>query len=252
VEPKTPDVHNFEIFNSGKVVADYAGADALQACEVALFETYIRPGMRVLDLGVGTGRTTPWLAAQADEYVGLDYSPRMIGVFRQLFPDLEARVGDAADLSQFDDGRFDAVVFSFNGIDYLHPAAKRDTCLTEIARVLSPRGVLIFSSHNARAFLRLPPVAPEAQATIHRRLMVAAYASVRLMARALPTSAFWWGEGYRRDIARSLVTYVVTPARVRRSTRRLGLEPEKTIAAEHPARGWWFSTPWYYYVFVKP
>ena len=37
------------------------------------------------------------------------------------FPGLQFEAADAADLSLFADASFDAVVFSFNGIDYLAP-----------------------------------------------------------------------------------------------------------------------------------
>ena len=59
------------------------------------------------------------------------------------------RLGDAADLGGFGDGTFDVVVFSYNGIDYLHPVEKRVRCLSEVARVLGRDGVLLLSTHNA-------------------------------------------------------------------------------------------------------
>jgi len=107
--------------------------------------------MAALDLGIGGGRTTALLAHQVKTYVGIDYSQGMVDVAKDRFancsPALDLRWGDAACLSAFDDHMFDFVLFSFNGIDCL-PESRRQDALDEIFRVLTPGGVLCFSSHN--------------------------------------------------------------------------------------------------------
>ena len=121
-----------------------------------LFETYIPPGSAILDLGVGGGRTTSYLANRASRYVGVDYAAAMVKACQAKFPDLEFVVADAANLSIFPDASFDVVVFAFNGIDYVLPEQSRRSCFEHIRRVLKAKGVLIFSSHNARAVLIRP------------------------------------------------------------------------------------------------
>lgn len=100
-----------------------------------------------LDIGIGTGRTTGHLARRCATYVGIDYSPEMIDRARTRFPDVHLHVMDARDLSAFADGRFDMVVFSYNGIDYVDHG-DRLTILAEIHRVLRPGGVFVFSAHR--------------------------------------------------------------------------------------------------------
>jgi hypothetical protein len=63
----------------------------LSACERALFDRFLRPGMN----------TSAWSAA-----------PAMLDMARQLHPGIELVDGDARDLSAYDDASFDAVVFS--------------------------------------------------------------------------------------------------------------------------------------------
>ncbi len=113
--------------------------------------------MRVLDIGVGTGRTTEALGPKSKEYVGIDYSPRMIehcrAEFQSSFPALVFETMDARDLSRFSDRSFDLVVFSFNGIDCV-PSEDRVQVLREIRRVLSPKGHFFFSAHNLNTDLR--------------------------------------------------------------------------------------------------
>ncbi|MBF0188289.1 MAG: methyltransferase domain-containing protein, partial [Magnetococcales bacterium] len=48
----------------------------------------------------------------------------------------------------FETTSFDVVLFSFNGIDYIHPYSARLATLREIWRVLKPDGLFIFSTHN--------------------------------------------------------------------------------------------------------
>jgi ubiquinone/menaquinone biosynthesis C-methylase UbiE len=116
----------------------------------------ILDGARVLDLGFGTGRTTSWLAPRAGEYVGIDVSPGMVHAARRRHPGVDLRVGDARRLDGLQDGSFDVVVFSFNGIDAI-PHGERDATLREIRRVLVDGGHALLSMLNLD---EEPPPAP--------------------------------------------------------------------------------------------
>ena len=148
---RTGEIANLRVYSAPEVVAHFAGLSYLTSCERLLFETYLKPGTAILDLGVGGGRTTSYLSQLASYYVGVDYSEQMIGVCRNKFPQVQFEVADAADLSRFENGSFDAVVFAFNGLDYLAPERRHQECLQECHRLLKPGGVFIFSSHNPRA-----------------------------------------------------------------------------------------------------
>jgi ubiquinone/menaquinone biosynthesis C-methylase UbiE len=127
----------------------YRQAEALFPAEIAILaELHAELAQaRLIDLGVGTGRTTLNLASKVKSYVGLDYSPTMIERARERCPDQDLRVADARDLSAFADASADAVLFSFNGIDYVDHRG-RMAVFAEILRVLRPGGIFIFSSHN--------------------------------------------------------------------------------------------------------
>jgi SAM-dependent methyltransferase len=152
----SPSVRAWEDFyRSSDVVARYARQSRLQPPERAIFdvvgaETLARG--RFLDVGVGGGRTTHELAWRCRHYVGVDYVEPMVAACRARFADLCRRhdvrfqVADARALP-FDDGAFDVVFFSFNGID-LVGAEDRDRTLAECRRVLVPGGWFIYSSHN--------------------------------------------------------------------------------------------------------
>src|SRR4051812_38218740 len=56
-------------------------------------------GQPVLDLGVGGGRTTAHVLPLTSDYLGIDYTPRMVATCRRKFPGARFEVGDARDLS---------------------------------------------------------------------------------------------------------------------------------------------------------
>jgi SAM-dependent methyltransferase len=101
----------------------------------------------ILDLGVGAGRTVPLFRSLTSDYVGIDFTPEMITAAQERYHTADLRVGDARDLSQFPDGRFFMVAFSFNGIDAV-AHEDRSRILREVKRVLHPRGIFWFSTLN--------------------------------------------------------------------------------------------------------
>src|SRR5262245_12931990 len=132
-------------------VARYYYLTTLDAAETAALLKY-QPacaGRDVLDLGVGTGRTTSYLAPLSRRYVCVDASPVMVDHLRAQQPDLSIELADMRDLSRFDDVSFDFALASCNllaAVSHEH----RLQVLSEIHRVLRPPGLLMFSSHNRR------------------------------------------------------------------------------------------------------
>lgn len=267
---------NLQTYNTPEVASHYASLEYLTSCERLLFGSYIKPGSVILDLGVGGGRTTPYLANRASHYVGVDYASAMIKACQARFPRLEFKVADASELSVFQDRSFDAVVFAFNGIDYVLPDESRRRCLKHIQRVLKSGGCVIFSSHNARAILVRPSWNRERLRRIARRLsggsgllcslLLCALTVMRAimavgrsvissssrMWRRIPTSAFWRGEGNLVDSAHGgLFTHCWIPERMISEMDGLHFRVERVLGNEYPQTGHQYTTDWYYYVFTK-
>jgi SAM-dependent methyltransferase len=275
---KVGDLHtaNRRIYSIPEVAAHYAALEYLTPCERFLFDRHITPQTAILDVGVGGGRTTPYLSQVASHYVGLDYSEEMVKICRKKFPQLKFSVADASNLAEFQDASFDVVVMSFNTIDYLLPDEKRQQCLEECRRVLRNGGVLIFSSHNPRSIL-VRPAWDRARLRAFAGKLVSSHSSffpllvlqlsiakaVHAFCRAFAHSAarilrriarpiFWRGEGYLFDSAHGgLMTRYSTPARVVAELAQFDFQVTAQLGDDYPLRSRTFMTDWYYYVFCK-
>ena len=152
----TPASQNQAIYESTNIIKYYEQINDLQPAEQMILDrlSIHLPTMKMLDIGVGAGRTTQYFCDRTAHYIGIDYSPEMISACKQRFPETIKRqfqVYDARDLHCFEDQQFDFVLFSFNGIDYVDHT-DRLTILKEIHRVTKPGGIFCFSSHNLQNF----------------------------------------------------------------------------------------------------
>lgn len=243
---------NLEKYESQDVVSYYEKQTDLQPCEAYLFGKYLKPGLAILDMGVGGGRTTPHLSRGASRYVGADYSRAMVDCCRAHFPTLEFRHCDATDMAQFADSEFDTVVFSFNGIDVINSDEGRMRCLAETARVLKPGGLFIFSSHNAKVLGVWPIYANAKPHQIIWRTMRSMAKSARLSLAAATGNTFSAGQGYMRDpVHGGMDHYVSTPKTITPQLERMGFGLIEQVGGHFPHVNSPYLTPWYYYACKK-
>jgi ubiquinone/menaquinone biosynthesis C-methylase UbiE len=244
---------NREVFSDPAVIEHYDQGKQLHESERLLFRTYLKQGMAILDVGVGAGRTTPYLLAIAGRYVGVDYSEGMIAKCRGKFPGVTFLRVDASDMSVFPERSFDAVVFSFNGIDCLPDDETRAKCLLECARVLGPGGILILSSHNARYLFFAPIFGGVGPLKKVWRLVYAVAQSLRNLPSRIMSKVFWQGVGYIRDplSCGGIIIYASMPARFAAELQQGGFTVTRILGAQYPLVRGIFTEPWYYYACVK-
>jgi 2-polyprenyl-3-methyl-5-hydroxy-6-metoxy-1,4-benzoquinol methylase len=102
-------------------------------------------GDRIIDLGCAAGALTHFLSGYGATVVGVDSEERAIIRARSLFPDLEFRETDVADLP-FGRGSFDKAVAG-DLVEHLEDATFR-AMLAELERVLVPGGSLSIYTPN--------------------------------------------------------------------------------------------------------
>jgi ubiquinone/menaquinone biosynthesis C-methylase UbiE len=140
---------NKAVYATEEVVDWYDDLDFILKPEAVILEK-ISPVIRdkrLLDIGIGAGRTTRFLLEISRDYTGIDYTPSFAELAQKKYPAAKILCCDARDLSVFADQTFDFVLFSFNAIDYM-VHEDRMKALADIYRVLKPTGLFMFSTHN--------------------------------------------------------------------------------------------------------
>ena len=140
---------NKSAYAADEVVDWYEDLDFILKPEMVILKriTPVIKDKKLLDIGIGAGRTTKFLLEISSDYTGIDYTPRAAELAQEKFRAAKILCCDARDLRAFDDRTFDFVLFSFNAIDYMIHE-DRMSVLKEIHRVLTPGGLFMFSTHN--------------------------------------------------------------------------------------------------------
>ncbi|MGH9947526.1 MAG: class I SAM-dependent methyltransferase [Pyrinomonadaceae bacterium] len=155
----SPNAINRGTYEQPDVRAYYQALATLFECEKVLFAK-LSPAItdsKILDIGVGGGRTTKYLLEISRDYTGVDYVAQFAEETSKKYPNAKILCSDARDLKEFGDQTFDFVLFSYNGLDYVSNE-DRLKALKEIYRVLKRGGMFMFSSHNRdyQYFKKLP------------------------------------------------------------------------------------------------
>ena len=122
---------------------DYgAWCDFYEAC---FAENGIAP-KKILDLACGTGSITVPLAKRGYALTGLDLSAEMLSLAQEKCDGEKVKVRlSEQNIAQFQAGSgFDAVICSFDGINYLTSARDVQSCFACVSEALSEDGVFIF------------------------------------------------------------------------------------------------------------
>lgn len=108
----------------------------------------VKAGMKIADVGCGTGLYTEELCRLGANVVGIDISPEMLEIAAQktikYCSKIEFVEGDAASLP-FNDNSFD-LVFSVTAMEFFQ---KPKQCLHEMYRILRPGGHMVVATLNS-------------------------------------------------------------------------------------------------------
>lgn len=124
-----------------------------------LFTHYLPRDLPVLEAGCGQGQLVMALNRRGYQVEGVDYAAQTIRVLNEVAPELNTRVGDVYDLD-VPDGTYGGYISI--GI-FEHNPEGPQAGLSEVRRVLHPRGVALISvpylNHPRQKLLKAVPVA---------------------------------------------------------------------------------------------
>lgn len=144
---------NKNIYEKKEIADYYQSYKDLQPAEKIIIDL-LNPNLhhyKMLDIGVGGGRTSSYFIPKVKNYIGIDYSHEMINTCIKLFgnkyPETKFELKDARNIEEYESSSFDLILFSFNGIDYMNIEERFDF-ISKSYNLLKPDGYLCFSSHN--------------------------------------------------------------------------------------------------------
>ena len=108
-----------------------------------LFNDYVMPGDKVLDLGCGNGRFFEFLEDKDIDYIGVDFSEKLIEIAKKKYPKIKFQVADALNLP-FPNNYFDKI-YSIAVLHHIPSEKFRRQFLEEARRILKPNGFFILT-----------------------------------------------------------------------------------------------------------
>lgn len=108
-----------------------------------LFDDYVIPGDKILDLGCGNGRFFELLEDKDINYIGVDFSEKLIEIAKKKYPKVKFQVADALNLP-FPNNYFDKI-YSIAVLHHIPSREFRQQFLKEARRILKPKGLLILT-----------------------------------------------------------------------------------------------------------
>ncbi len=114
-----------------------------------LFDDYVIPGDKILDLGCGNGRFFELLKDKDINYIGIDFSEKLIEIARKKYPKVKFQVADALNLP-FPNNYFDKI-YSIAVLHHIPSKQLRSQFLKEARRVLKPNGFLILTAWKPKS-----------------------------------------------------------------------------------------------------
>jgi len=111
-----------------------------------LFDDYLIPGEKVLDLGCGNGRFYELTKEKKVSYIGVDISEKLIKIAKERYPEVKFLTADALNLP-FPNNYFDKV-YAIALLHHIPSKEYRLKVLEELKRVLKEEGLLFLTVWN--------------------------------------------------------------------------------------------------------
>lgn len=107
-------------------------------------QAYLQPGMKILEIGAGTGRYSLTLAEIGCDVTAVELVPHNLEILRsKITPDMKIQPleGNALNLSMLEDDRFDMTLV-LGPMYHLYSETNKKQALSEAIRVTKPGGII--------------------------------------------------------------------------------------------------------------
>lgn len=140
----------YDIFNEDTRLSRHKAAAVEFLTTIKYIYKYLKPGMKILDIGAGAGAYSIHFAKQGYCVNAIELADRNVEVFKQKITDeldICLLQGNALDLSPYESEAFD-VVLMFGPLYHLEEENDRKRAIDEAKRVMKKDGTLFVSFIN--------------------------------------------------------------------------------------------------------
>lgn len=140
----------YNIFNEEARLNHSKAARVEFLTTVKYIDQFLKPGMRILDIGAGAGEYSIHFALKGYQVDSIELSDANVEAFsKKLTPDMNINLqqGNALNLSRYEDETFD-IVLLFGPLYHLIGEADRNQCILEAKRVMKKSGVIFVAFIN--------------------------------------------------------------------------------------------------------
>lgn len=149
------DIENFDEKRVNEIYNYYNESERLNSkssrvefyTTVKEIENYLEKGMKILDIGAGTGEYSIYFAEKGYEVVALELVEKHVEEIKSRVTDnmnIEVYQGNALDLSKFENNYFD-IVLCFGPMYHLEKEIDKIKVIEEMKRVSKDNGILFFA-----------------------------------------------------------------------------------------------------------
>ena len=114
---------------------------------VRFIERYLQKDMKIIDIGAGTGAYSLYYAKQGYDVTAVEPVERNLASLKSKISDdmkIKAILGNALDLSEFDNDSFD-LVLCFGPLYHLISDEEKQKCIEETRRICKPKGKILYA-----------------------------------------------------------------------------------------------------------
>lgn len=136
----------YEIFDESSRLSSKA-AQVEFLTTVRQIERHLKPGMKILDLGAGTGEYSLYFADKGYEVKSIELASNHVKQIKEKINDemnIDVVQGNALDLSLLDDNTYD-IILCFGPLYHLEKMEDRMKCINEVKRVCKENGKMFFA-----------------------------------------------------------------------------------------------------------
>lgn len=140
----------YQVFNENVRLTRSKAARVEFLTTIKYIEQYLKPGMRLLDVGAGAGEYSLYFANNGYQVDAIELSDTNVEVFsKKILPEtsIVLKQGNALNLSDYKDQTFDVVLLC-GPLYHLISAGDRELCINEAKRVLKDDGLLFIAFIN--------------------------------------------------------------------------------------------------------